>query len=83
MKAEHYDARKRLTGPRGDLGEVQVEGEDHALLGVGLGEDLAVGQPLQPLIAQVRRAEALHDEIESERNYPFDFIQYRHSDSSL
>jgi hypothetical protein len=33
--------------------------------------------PPSQRVAQVRRAETLHDDIDPKRNYPFDFIQYR------
>lgn len=50
----------------------------------GLTRQLLVA-PADRRIEQVRRAEALHDQIDPQRNYPFDFVNFRitgyHSES--
>jgi hypothetical protein len=55
MKPEHDDARAPLATESCNLAEIQVEGDDRSILGDGFVENLAVREPLQPLVTQVCR----------------------------
>jgi len=53
VEAENDDTRFPSACERRDLPEVEIEREDDPALRDGLREDLAVGQPLEPLVAEM------------------------------
>jgi len=51
VQAEEDHARLPAARQRRDLAEVQVEGQDDAILRDGLGKDIFVGHPVETFVA--------------------------------
>src|SRR5947199_314730 len=59
VEAEEDHARLPAARQCRDLAEVQVEGQDDAILRDGLGKDIFIGHPMEPFVAQVRHLVSL------------------------
>ena len=52
-ESKEYDADRCIAGQRENFTEIQIEGQDNALLNSGLAEDFPVGETVQSFVAKV------------------------------